>query len=109
DPALQDESASIDLHGRFRLTTSAAGSFTLSFSGELGGTIASAEAEVRLAPGENFWEADVPTGALRGSLRLGVLERDAPLEFVSEAHPGLVFRVNLQADAGGSFGAGLLP
>jgi len=109
DPALQDESASLDPSGRFHLTSAAAGSFTLSFRGELGGTLASASADIRLAPGENTYEADVPAGALRGRLRNASLAPDSQLEFVSEAYPGLVFRTNLQANPDGSFGAELLP
>ncbi len=109
DRALQAESASLDPDGGFHLTTSAAGNFSLVLHGELGGRNATASADIRLAPGENSWEADVPTGALRGRLRLGALELDTPLDFWSEAYPGLAFHVDLQADATGSFGAEFVP
>jgi len=108
DPTVQDEDASLDPNGRFLLTTAATGSATLSFRGELGGSLVSARADIRLAPGENVYEADVPAGSLRGRLRLGSLD-PARLDFISEAYPGLSFRANLRPDSSGSFGAELLP
>jgi hypothetical protein len=108
DPATSDESASLDANGRFRLTTAGTGSFDLVFSGFVD-NVCEATTRIELAPGENSYEGDVPAGALHGRLRLGSIDPDERIDFVSEAHPGLRFRATLHPDPDGSFGAELLP
>jgi protocatechuate 3,4-dioxygenase beta subunit len=109
DPTLEQESASLDPGGRFRLTTSATGRFLLSFSGQLGGSLVRASTELSLVPGDNAFEAEVPAGALRGRLAPGSFGGEARVRVHSAAHPGLSFTAILEHDAEGRFALEAFP